>query len=102
MAVHCSACYQVVLDDHLAAVCPHFPADLPHAFAAFVDAITHSGPAKVSRFPRNVCSHPYAHGLDVTATDALLAGATTLLNSQTTNVPTVRAEPKVRRYFLAH
>lgn len=71
-------------------------------FAAFVDAITHRGPAKVSRLPRDVCSHPYALGLDVSATDALLAGSSALIQGQTKNVPTVMAEPKVRSYFLPH
>jgi hypothetical protein len=71
-------------------------------FAAFVDAITHNGPAQLSRLPKDVCSHPYATGLDVTATNNLLAGSAALLASQTKNVPTVKAEPKVRSYFLAH
>jgi hypothetical protein len=69
-------------------------------FAAFVDAITHNGPAKVSRLPEDVCSHPYAPGLDVATTNALLAGSAALLHSQTKNVPTVKAEPKVWSYFL--
>jgi hypothetical protein len=69
-------------------------------FAAFLDAITHNGPAKVSRLPKDVCSHPYALGLDVTATTALLAGSTALIDNQTKNVPTVKAEPKVWSYFL--
>jgi hypothetical protein len=63
-------------------------------FAAFLDAMTHTGPAKVSRLPSDVCSRPYALGLDVTATTALLAGATALIDSQTKNVPTVKTEPK--------
>jgi hypothetical protein len=69
-------------------------------FAAFVDAITHNGPAKISRLPKNVCSHPYAPGLDVATTTALLAGSSALIGSQEKNVPTVRAEPKVLSYFL--
>jgi hypothetical protein len=69
-------------------------------FAAIVDAIAHRGPARVSRLPRNVCAHPYAPGLDPAATTALLAGASALLASQTKNVPTVKAEPKVSGYFL--
>jgi hypothetical protein len=71
-------------------------------FAAFLDAVTHNGPAKVSRLPKDVCSHPYAPGLDATATTTLLAGVPALLRSQTKNVPTVKAEPKVRSYFLRH
>ena len=33
-------------------------------FAAFLDAISHKGAAKVSRLPADVCAHPYAPGLD--------------------------------------
>ena len=69
-------------------------------FAAFVDAITHAGPAKVSRLPKNVCSHPYASGLSVASTTALLSAATTLTTTQISEQPTVMAEPKVRSYFL--
>jgi hypothetical protein len=71
-------------------------------FAAFVDAIGHDGPANVLGFPKDVCSHPYATGLDVAATTSLLSGAAALLNSQTKHVPTVKAEPKVSSYFLRH
>lgn len=69
-------------------------------FAAFVDAITHPGPAKVSRLPRNVCSHPYAPGLNVASTTALLSKAKTLTTTQIAAEPTVTAEPKVWSYFL--
>jgi triacylglycerol lipase len=69
-------------------------------FAAFVDAITHNGPAKVSRLPQGVCSRPYATGLDVAGTTAVLAGSAALLRSQVKNVPIVKAEPRVRSYFL--
>jgi triacylglycerol lipase len=71
-------------------------------FAAFIDAITHTGAAKVSRLPKDVCSHPYAPGLDVTATTNLLAGAGALLAGQTKNVPSARAEPRLRGYLLRH
>jgi hypothetical protein len=69
-------------------------------FAAFVDAITHKGPAKVSRLPKNVCSHPYAPGLDVASTNLLVADAPVLTSSQSAQQPTVKAEPKVKRVFL--
>jgi triacylglycerol lipase len=69
-------------------------------FAAFVDAITHNGSAKVSRLPKNVCSHPYAPGLNVAATTALVCGAAGLTSAQIAKEPTVRAEPKVQGYFL--
>jgi hypothetical protein len=32
------------------------------SFAAFVDALAHPGPARVSRLPKDVCSRPYAPG----------------------------------------
>ena len=69
-------------------------------FAAFVDAITHNGPARVSRLPKNVCSHPYAQGLNVASTTALLSGTSALSNTQIANEPTVTAEPKLQSYFL--
>ena len=39
-------------------------------WAVAVDAIANDGPAKVSRLPADVCSHPFAPGLDESA-DAL-------------------------------
>ena len=67
-------------------------------FAAFVDAITHRGPAKVSRLPAGVCEHPYAPGLDETTTAALLSGAGGLVSAQIAASPKVGAEPPVRAY----
>ncbi|MGE5408881.1 MAG: esterase/lipase family protein [Syntrophothermus sp.] len=67
-------------------------------FAAFADAITHRGPAKASRFPADVCSHPYAPGLDEKVAAAFLAGSAGLIASQESGVPRVGAEPKVRAY----
>ena len=34
------------------------------SFAALLDALRHPGPAKVSRFPKNVCDTPHAPGLN--------------------------------------
>jgi hypothetical protein len=68
-------------------------------FAAIVDALSHPGPAEVSRFPKNVCSHPYAPGLSTASTDVLLASAKSLTNKQGKAAPTVPAEPKVLSYF---
>jgi hypothetical protein len=67
-------------------------------FAAFADAISHPGPAKVSRLPADVCSHPYAPGLDEATTNAFLSGAGSLIGSQEASVPRVAAEPKLRPY----
>ncbi|MFN8215472.1 MAG: hypothetical protein U0R71_02645 [Solirubrobacterales bacterium] len=68
------------------------------SFAAFADAISHPGPAKPSRFPADVCAHPYAPGLDEATTSAFLAGTASLLATQEAGVPRVGAEPKVRAY----
>ena len=67
-------------------------------FAAFADAIRHKGPARVSRLPAGVCSHPYAPGLDESATTALLSGAGGLVSAQIGSAPKVSREPPVRSY----
>jgi triacylglycerol lipase len=67
-------------------------------FAAFVDAIRHPGPAKVSRLPKNVCSHPYAPGLSSSSTAATLSGSNSLIDSQEAGQPMVKKEPAVRGY----
>jgi triacylglycerol lipase len=67
--------------------------------AALHDAVTHKGPARVSRFPADVCAHPYGTGLDEQRTSAFLAIAPELLAPGTSTVPVVRAEPPVRRWM---
>lgn len=67
-------------------------------FAAFADAISHKGPAQVSRLPADVCAHPYAPGLDEEKASLFIAGSTGLIATQETTVPRVTAEPKVRAY----
>jgi hypothetical protein len=74
------------------------------SFAAFVDAIRRHhkgkrGAAKVSRLPGDVCDHPYASGLDEARTSAALKASGGLIVTQLGQVPTVTAEPKVRRVF---
>jgi hypothetical protein len=74
------------------------------AFAAFVDAIAHGGKgkkgaARVSRFPADVCAHPYAIGLDEVQTSAFLNASGGLVSSQQGQVPKVGAEPPVRKVF---
>jgi triacylglycerol lipase len=69
-------------------------------FAAFVDAIAHQGAARVSRFSKHVCSHPYAPGLDPVTTAALLTASSAVTISRMKTVLTVRAEPKVRSYYV--
>jgi hypothetical protein len=73
-------------------------------FAAFADAVAHDGKAikgaaKVSRLPANVCDHPYADGLDEAQTTAFLGASGSLVGSQSSQSPTVPAEPKVRPVF---
>ena len=67
-------------------------------FAAFADAISHKGPAQVSRLPADVCAHPYAPGLNEQLAEAFLSGSGNLIATQEAGVPRVTAEPKVRAY----
>jgi triacylglycerol lipase len=68
-------------------------------FAAFEDAITHRGPAKLSRLPAGVCDHPYAPGLDEQATANLITAAAQLTAGRGTEEPRVRREPPVRPWM---
>lgn len=73
-------------------------------FAAFMDAIAHAGKQKkgaasVSRLPADVCSHPYAPGLNEALTTAFLTGSGGLIGAQEAQVPKVPAEPTVRKVF---
>ena len=68
-------------------------------FAAIVDAVTHRGPAKVSRLPATVCEHPYAPGLDETATANLISAATQLTAGRGAQEPRVTREPPVRAWM---
>ncbi len=68
-------------------------------FELFEDAVSHRGPAKVSRLPDDVCSHPYAPGLDEAQTSALLAGAGGLTAGRYDEQPQVGREPKVRAWM---
>jgi hypothetical protein len=72
--------------------------------AAIMNAIGRRGPgkrgaAKVSELGAGVCSHPYGTGLDEATTDALVNGASGLIDSQEETVPKVPREPRVRRVF---
>jgi triacylglycerol lipase len=73
-------------------------------FAAFVDAVAHagkgrSGAARVSRFPADVCSHPFATGLNEAQTTLFLQAAGGIIGGNQSMVPTVPAEPLVRKVF---
>jgi triacylglycerol lipase len=68
-------------------------------FAAFADALSHAGAARLSRLPKDVCAHPYAPGLDEAATNAILGATGGVLADRLVNqVPRVTAEPPVRAY----
>ena len=70
-------------------------------FAAFRDALTHAGPAKISRLPKDVCAHPYAPGLDEAGTASLLGLAGGLTSGRTSGGGTTRVprEPAVQPLF---
>jgi hypothetical protein len=67
--------------------------------AALADAVTHRGPAKVSRLPRDVCDHPYGTGLDETQTRLFLVLAPQITARGLDGLPGVRREPKVRSWM---
>jgi triacylglycerol lipase len=68
-------------------------------FAAFADALSHAGAARLSRLPKDVCAHPYAPGLDEAGTTAILGATGGVLTDRLVNqVPRVTAEPPVRAY----
>jgi hypothetical protein len=68
-------------------------------FAAFADALTHKGAARIARLPKDVCAHPYAAGLDEAGTTALLGASGNLITPRLVNqVPRAAAEPPVRAY----
>ena len=70
--------------------------------AAIVDAITHPGPARVSRLPADVCSHLYGPGYDEQQTGGADDGAAKLIEDRLFNqVPKVRAEPRLRSWLTA-
>jgi len=67
--------------------------------ASLADAVAHTGPAKVSRFPSDVCNHPYGTGLDEAQTSMFLALAPQLAAQGGQDLPVVRQEPKVRPWM---
>ncbi len=66
-------------------------------FAAFVDAINHSGPAKVSRLPASVCSQGYAPGTTIFLRKARAAA---FEPDPQVRAPLVGMEPPVQPYAL--
>jgi hypothetical protein len=69
---------------------------------AFDDALRHPGAARVARLPKDVCTHPYAPGLDEAGTSAVLGAGANLIGGRLINqVPRVTAEPPVTAYAPA-
>lgn len=87
-------------------VCPgrtvrHIPSALDSVtFAALIDAVTHSGPAKVSRLPKDVCSHPWAPGAPSIVNQLRISHAAALEPDPQVRAPLVSAEPAVQPYAL--
>ena len=67
------------------------------SFAAAKDALSHPGPAVVSRLPKDICSKLYAPGINWARLSAPLAG---LVPDPQTTAPLVPAEPAVQAYAL--
>ncbi len=67
------------------------------SFAAAKDAMSHPGPAVVSRLPANICSSLYAPGINWARISGPVAG---LVPDPQTPAPTVTSEPKVQSYAL--
>ena len=88
------------------AVCPgrvvrHIPSALDSVtFAALIDAVTHAGPAKVSRLPKDVCSHPWAPGAPSIVNQLRISHAAAIEPDPQTRAPLVAAEPAVQPYAL--
>jgi hypothetical protein len=89
-------------------VCPADPSEHlavgttdPVAWAIFLDAITHDGPADPARIDPSVCSQAFMPGVNplTFAADAGKAAADLALNEQT--YPTVGAEPPLLCYVTA-
>jgi hypothetical protein len=78
---------------HIAAVIDSVSID------ALRDAITHRGPARVSRLARDVCARPYGPGVDPAFVDLALELVTqTSITQRLLGLPRVLAEPPVARY----
>jgi hypothetical protein len=70
-------------------------------WAAAADAVANDGPAKVSRLPADVCSHPFAPGLDESATRSILDAAVGLTSGRYDSQPKLRREPKLKSWAKA-
>ncbi len=69
------------------------------SYAALLDAITHAGAARTSRFPRDVCATLHAPGLTDAAVATHATTAETMATARTlAYTPQATAEPPVRAY----
>lgn len=69
------------------------------SFAALIDALRHTGPAKTSRFSKHVCDKPYAPGLNADTVKASQDQASKDAVSRTLGYKhPVKKEPPVRAY----
>ena len=68
------------------------------AIAALRDAITHRGPARVSRLPARVCDTPYGPGIDAGALGLVGELGGSYLAQRVAQLPHLLSEPRVRAY----
>lgn len=70
-------------------------------FAAIQDAVSHPGPAKISRLPRSqaFCADRYAPPFDNTTGDFLVGAANGVTGGNQTTMPRVASEPVVDQWF---
>lgn len=68
-------------------------------FALARDAVSHPGPAKASRLPKDICASSFAPGLDPATTAALVGTADGLTSGRYESEPKVTKEPAVRAWM---
>lgn len=72
----------------------------PLAWALFLDAVRHRGPANPARIKPTACSQAFMPGVDPRTVATDLAAAATALATTSALYPRVRAEPKLRNYVF--
>jgi pimeloyl-ACP methyl ester carboxylesterase len=73
----------------------------PVAEAIAMDALTHRGPAVLSRIPSSVCAETLMTGVDPATVAVSLAHALAVIAANTLEDPEVRAEPRLRCYVYS-
>jgi pimeloyl-ACP methyl ester carboxylesterase len=73
----------------------------PVAWALFLDAVEHPGPADPTRIDTSVCSQGLMPGVDRATYATDLAAAAAALANRTVNYPHVDREPRLRKYVFA-